>query len=83
MTAPGFTEKGLPKGLVLFATILAALFTTLGFITFISSWGSAADAVGDDVWLQMHFVGQGALPYLIAGGVFWLVAEYKTVHGAA
>ncbi|MDP2624297.1 MAG: hypothetical protein Q8Q29_10930 [Actinomycetota bacterium] len=84
MTAPSsFTERGVPKGLVLLATILAGLFLLLGFIVFIGAWSSAKDAVGDDVWVQLAFVGQGAVPYFIAGGLFWLLAEYKTVHGAA
>lgn len=78
-----FAEKKVPKGLVLVATILAGLFVLLGFISFFATWGSAADAVGDDIWLQMNLVGQGSMPYFIAGGVFWLLAEYKTVHGAA
>jgi hypothetical protein len=84
MTAPSsFTERGVPKGLVLFATILAGLFLLLGFVAFIGSWSSAEEAVGDDIWIQMSFVGQGSMPYFIAGGLFWLLAEYKTVHGAA
>ena len=64
--------------LVLFATIVAGLFTLLGFIVFFGSWSSASDVVGDDAWVQLSYVGQGALPYLIVGGLFWLLAEYKT-----
>ncbi len=68
-----------PKGLVLLATILGGLFLLLGFVVFFGGWSSVADTQ-DDVWLQLLAVGQGALPYFIAAGVFWLLAEYKTVH---
>ncbi|MEE9297836.1 MAG: hypothetical protein V3V29_02215 [Acidimicrobiia bacterium] len=68
-----------PKGLVLLATILGGVFLLLGFVVFFGGWSSVADTT-DDVWLQLLLVGQGALPYFIAGGVFWLLAEYKTVH---
>lgn len=72
------TEDRTGNLLVLAATILAGLFIVLGLIVFFGSWSSASEAVGDDVWLQLNFVGQGALPYFIAGGLFWLLAEYKT-----
>ncbi|HSM02920.1 MAG TPA: hypothetical protein VK960_10855 [Acidimicrobiia bacterium] len=83
------TEMSRPQGapqkedrfgnwLVLFATIVAGLFTVMGFIVFFGAWSSAEELVGDDVWAQLSYVGEGAIPYLIAGGVFWLLAEYKT-----
>jgi hypothetical protein len=74
------TEDRFGKGLVLFATIVAALFTVIGFVVFVGSWSTAGDVVGDDVWTQLNYVGGGAIPYIIAGGVFWLLAEYKTSH---
>ena len=52
----------------------------LGFLVFFGGWGSMTDTT-DDAWLQLLAVGQGALPYFIAGGVFWLLAEYRSVHG--
>lgn len=64
--------------LVLFATIVAGLFILVGFIVFFGSLGTASDVVGDDVWVQLNYVGGGALPYLLVGGLFWLLAEYKT-----
>ena len=73
------TDARLPGILVMFATVMAGLFMLLGFIVFFGGWGSASDLT-DDAWLQLMEVGKGALPYFIAGGVFWLIAEYKTVH---
>lgn len=72
------TEDRVGKVLVIAATVLAALFMLLGLIVFFGSWSSAKEVVGDDVWVQLNFVGQGALPYFIGGGVLWLLAEYKT-----
>jgi len=66
------------KGLVLAATILAALFMLFGLVVFFGAIGSSEDVVGDDVWLRLSYVGQGAVPYFIAGGVLWLLAEYKS-----
>ena len=80
MAQSDFTEKQLPRALVLFATILGGLFILLGFVVFFAGWNSLAEET-DDAWLQLLTVGQGALPYFIAGGIFWLLAEYKTVHG--
>ena len=74
----GQKEDRYGNWLVLFATIVAGLFTVIGFIVFFGAWSSAGDVVGDDVWAQLAYVGQGAVPYIITGGVFWLLAEYKT-----
>ncbi len=67
------------KGFILFFTVLAALFLLFGFILFFGGWGSVGDTT-DDVFLQLLAVGPGAMPYFIASGVFWLLAEYKAVH---
>ncbi len=79
-TAASAVVSRLPKGLELFATILGGLFILLGFIVFFGGWSSLGDET-DDVFLQLLAVGQGAGPYFVAGGIFWLLAEYKTVHG--
>ena len=80
MSRPGGGQQEDRYGnwLVLFATIVAGLFTVIGFIVFFGAWSSAGDAVGDDVWTQLAYVGGGAVPYILTGGVFWLLAEYKT-----
>ncbi len=67
------------KGFILFSTILAGLFLFLGFIIFFGGWSSIGETT-DDVFLQLLAVGQGAMPYFIASGVFFLLAEYKTAH---
>ncbi len=69
------------RGFILFSTVLAGLFLLLGFILFFGGWSSVGDTT-DDVFLQLLAVGQGAMPYFIASGVFWLLAEYKTVHSS-
>ena len=78
--ATSTAEAIVSKGLSVFATVLAGIFVILGFVVFFGGWSYMADTT-DDVWLQLLAVGQGALPYFIAGGVFWLLAEYKSVHG--
>ncbi len=78
-TAASAALDKVPKGLILLATILGGVFLLLGFIVFFGGWSSMGTET-DDVWLQLLAVGQGALPYFIAGGVFWLLAEYKTAH---
>jgi len=75
----GFNDVRIPKGFVLFSTVLAGLFLLLGFIVFFGGWSSLGDST-DDVFLQLMAVGQGAMPYFVASGVFWLLAEYKTAH---
>ncbi len=67
------------KGFILFSTVLAGLFLLLGFILFFGGWSSIGD-ITDDGFLQLLAVGEGAMPYFIASGVFWLLAEYKAVH---
>jgi len=79
-TAASTVQSIVPRIVVGFAMVLAVLFLLLGFMVFFGSWGSVADTT-DAVWLQLLTLGQGALPYFIASGVFWLLAEYKTVHG--
>jgi hypothetical protein len=73
-------DTNVPKGLVLFATLMAGIFILLGFIVFFGGWSAAADQNPDEVWLQLMSVGSGAMPYFVAGAVFWLLAEYKTAH---
>ncbi len=68
------------KGFILFSTVLAGLFLLLGFIVFFGGWSSMGGTTDDEVFLQLLDVGQGAMPYFIASGVFFLLAEYKTVH---
>ena len=78
--ATSTADARVSMGISVFATALAGIFILLGFAVFFGGWGSMADTT-DDVWLQLLAVGQGALPYFIAGGVFWLLAEYRSVHG--
>jgi len=66
-------------GISVLATALAGIFMFLGFVVFFGGWSSMADTT-DDAWLVLLAVGQGALPYFIAGGVFWLLVEYRSVH---
>jgi hypothetical protein len=73
------TDLRLQKGMVLVATILGSIFVLLGFIVFFGGWSTASDLT-DDAFEQLLIVGQGAMPYFIAGGIFWFLAEYKTVH---
>ena len=72
-------DRNVPKGLVLAATILAGFFMLVGFFAFIGGWSSVTDST-DDLGLQLLAVGQGAMPFFIASGLFWLLAEYKTAH---
>ena len=74
----GMQEDRTGRGLILAATILAGLFILVGLVVFFGAMGSSEDVVGDDVWLRLSYVGQGAIPYIIAGGVLWLLAEYKS-----
>ncbi len=73
------TDDRLQRGLVLVSTILGSVFVLLGFVAFFGGWATAAD-VTEDGFQQLLVVGQGAMPYFIAGGVFWFFAEYKTIH---
>jgi hypothetical protein len=76
-----FNDPRIPKGFVLVFTVLAGLFLLLGFVVFFGGWSSLTDTT-DDVYLQLLAVGQGSMPYFIASGVFWLLAEYKTAHAS-
>ena len=79
-TAASTALARVPKILVGFAMVLAVVFMFFGFVAFFNGWAAVADTT-DDVALQLLAVGQGALPYFIASGIFWLLAEYKTIHG--